>query len=102
MATISEVPLRSAPQEFDIVLSGIVYHLRFLYCSGWIMDILDGVSDAPLACGIPLVTGSDLLEEFSHLGIGGSMYVATDGDPYALPTFENLGTLSHLYYVTNP
>lgn len=66
---------------------------------GWVLDIADSANN-PLVQGIPLVTGCDLLQQFGHLGIGGALWVLTDGDPMAVPTYHNLGSLSHLYFVT--
>lgn len=68
---------------------------------GWILDILNS-SDKPgrpIVCGIPLVTGANLLEQYSHLGISGELWVATDADPDAVPTFDNLGQAGRLYFV---
>lgn len=101
--TTYEVPLSAEPQTFTISLAGTVYRLRVVYADvaegGWIIDISD-VSGNPIVAGIPLVTGHDLLEQYAYLGIGGQLVVATDGDPDAVPTFANLGTTSHLYFIT--
>jgi hypothetical protein len=53
-----------------------------------------------LVSGIPLVTGVDLLAPYAYLGFGGELLVATDGNTAAVPTYANLGTGSHLYFVT--
>lgn len=100
---ISEVSLSpSTDQTLSIGLPSGNFHLRLLCANveegGWIMDIADadGVS---LAAGIPLVTGADLLEPYRYLGLGGSMFVRSDGIPDQVPTFQNLGVGSHLYFV---
>lgn len=102
MATY-EIPLSPEHQRFAITLAGVEYQLRVTYRdaveAGWILDINDS-SGSPLVCGIPLITGADLLGQLQYLGIGGQLWVATDGDPDAVPTFDNLGTLSHLYFIT--
>jgi hypothetical protein len=46
-----------------------------------------------------LVTGSDLLAQFAYLKLGGHLVVLSEGETFALPTFENLGSGSHLYWV---
>ena len=62
------------------------------------LDIAD-VDDVILASAIPLLTGADLLQQFGYLGIGAGMLVMTDTNPDAVPTFQNLGTSGHLYFV---
>jgi len=56
---------------------------------------------ALLIAGIALVTGTDLLGQYAYVGIGGALYVATDGNPDAVPTFDNLGGSCKLYWVPN-
>lgn len=100
--SVSEIPLSPQPQRFFISLNGVQYQLRFTWnvpSSAWIMDIATGGGVA-LAQGIPLVTADDLLEQFEYLGLGGAMYVRSDDNPTAVPTYENLGTQGHLLFVT--
>ncbi len=66
---------------------------------GWFLDVADANS-IPIASGIPLVTGVNLLAPYTYLGIGGKLFVATDGNASAVPTYSNLGQTSHLYFVT--
>lgn len=105
--TYFEIPLSPSPQTFAITLNGIAYNLTFVYRmspdgdGGWIMDIADGNSN-PLACGLPLVTGSDILGQFRYLGIGGALAVGTDGTPLDVPAFTDLGVTSHLYFIPYP
>nr|WP_155295335.1 hypothetical protein [Chromobacterium violaceum] len=68
---------------------------------GWFLDIND-IAGNQLACSLPLLPGADLLAQYEHLGIGGGLYVATDGDLLARPTFDSLGVSTWLYYVTTP
>lgn len=105
MTTTYEIPLSPEAQRFTIPLGGKDYQLRLSYQDapegGWLLDILDPLDDpaSPIVCGIPLVTGSDLLEQYGHLGIGGELWVATDADPDAVPSFENLGQAGRLFFV---
>jgi len=103
MATTYEIPLSPTPQTFSILLAGISYQLTVRYTDapmgGWLLDIADQNGDNIL-CGAPLVTGHDLLEQYAYLGIDGQLIVQTDADPDAVPTFNNLGVESHLYFVT--
>lgn len=101
--TTYEIPLTAEPQRFRITLSGVEYqlaiHWRNAAEAGWVLDIADS-SGAAIVNGIPLVTGCDLLEQYRHLGFVGSLWVQTTADPDAAPTFDNLGTGSHLYWWT--
>ncbi len=102
--SIYQIPLTPGqPQTFPISLGGTTYTLTFRYRNtiegGWILDIADA-SNNPLVNGIPLVTGANLLEQYSHLGFQGGLYVQTTTDPDAVPTFDNLGADAQLYWVT--
>lgn len=104
MATVSEIPLTpSQARIFTVTLSGTVYGMRLTYDDAqdgcWILDIGDSVGNL-LVAGIPLVTGVDLLAQYSYLGIPGALLVTTDRGAGEVPTFGGLGLTSHLYYVT--
>lgn len=103
MATISEIPLSGENQTFPITLNGTAYRLTFTYRdadeAGWIMAIAD-TDGTTILSGVPLVTGCDLLAPYAHLGLGGAMLVVSDGEPDAVPTFDGLGSTSHLYWIT--
>jgi hypothetical protein len=97
-----EIPLSGQSQTFNIVLASVTYQLTLTWRNagscGWILDIADS-SGNPLIQGIPLVTGADLLAQYRYLGFTGSLVVKTDADPDAVPTYDNLGSTSHLYFV---
>ena len=99
---VYEIPLSGEAQRMTVPLGGVSYRLTFQYRDavegGWIMDIADE-GDNPIACGLPLITGADLLGQFEHLGIGGVLAINTDGEDSA-PTYGGLGTSSRLYWVT--
>ena len=105
MTQVYEIPLSGMPQRFSIALLGVTYQLNFQYRAapeaGWVMDIADVLGN-PLVCGIPLVTGADLLAQYRYLNLGGMLWVLSDGDPVAVPSFENLGSGSHLYWWLEP
>lgn len=96
------IPLQQGtPQQFGITLNGVQYQLTIRWCSPgqvWIMDIAD-TNDNPVLQGVPLVTGSDLLEQFEYLGIGGVLLAQTTNNALAVPTFANLGDTGNLYFV---
>ena len=104
MPTLFEIPTAPQPRIISVALGAKVYTLRFGYAAtengGWFMDIADA-NAVPLVSGIPLVTGSDLLAPYQYLGIPGGIYVATDSDPQAVPSFTNLGVSSHVYFLAN-
>ncbi|MGA4275570.1 phage baseplate plug family protein [Ralstonia nicotianae] len=96
-----EIPLTPVPQTFDVTLVGVGYQFTLQWRDttngGWILDIADSTGN-PLVCGIPLVTGVDLLAQYAYLGFGCELWVQTDAAD-APPTYTNLGTESHLYCV---
>ena len=99
---IFEIPLKPAtPTTMTAQFpNGNSYKLTLKFANvldgGWILDIADE-NGVALVCGIPLVTGADLLAPYAYLGIGGPLYVVSDGWAAAVPTFNNLGVDSHLY-----
>lgn len=99
--TYYEIPLSPNAQSFYIALAGVQYQMQVTWRTategGWFLDIYDASGNA-LVLGIPLVTGVDLLAPYPDAGVGGSLYVATDGTPDAVPLYSNLGTTAHLYF----
>lgn len=104
--TLFEIPTAPQPRVISVALPTTTYTLRFGYAAtdddsqGWFMDIADA-NAVPIVSGIPLVTGTDLLSPYGYLGIPGGIYVATDSDPDAVPTFTNLGSSAHVYFLAN-
>jgi len=97
-----KIPLTPEPQRFEIQLGKVTYSIGLEWCEpnlSWILNLYNA-QETPILQGIPLVTGVDLFEQYEYLGLGGGLYATTSGDPNAPPTFENLGTLGHLYFVT--
>lgn len=97
-----EIPLKAEGARFTIALGARSYQVTVRWnevASTWILDIASSTGQA-LVQGIPLVTGVDLLAPFAYLSFGGSLYVQTDHDIDAIPTVDNLGATSHLYFVT--
>jgi hypothetical protein len=99
-----EIPLVPGPQRLSTVINGRTYLLRVLYANepegGYFLDI-SAADGTPLVAGLPLVTGCDLLEQYAYLGLGVGLYVYTDGEPDATPTFDNLGATSHLVFTVS-
>lgn len=104
MATPYEIPLSAQPQTFQISLASVAYTLTVRWNStsaAWVLDIADSSGSNNILCGIPLVTGCDLLAQHAYLHFGGQLIVQTDNDLTAPPTQDNLGTAGHLYFVAN-
>lgn len=98
---VFEIPLRPRPQIVTTRFpNGQTYSLRLIYEFGpddcWLLDISDSFGN-PIVCGIPLVTGCDLLAQFAYLGFGCSLYCTTDGDRPTPPKWWNLGSTAHLW-----
>ena len=106
MASILEVPLRpSTPQKFHISLGGTDYTLWLSFNTHanagaglWVLQIGD-TNERILVSGIPLVPGGDLLEQFRYLGVPGSLVCQGAGNPQNVPTFTDLGSGSHLFFI---
>ncbi len=105
MTTVYEIPLSqggvskgSVDFKIDVLFRTVrlAFYWNPMREGGWRMNIKDE-DDNPLAMGIPLVTGENIVEQFPELGLP-PMWVTTDGDPEAVPTFDNLGVSSHLYF----
>lgn len=95
------LPLIATPQRFAIVLGGrsLVIVNKWNESAGWMLEIYDGLTDEPLIMAVPLVTGVNLLGQLGHIGIPGELYVLTGGDMDAVPTIDNLGIESIVYYL---
>ncbi len=99
------IPLTNVPQVFNISLAEVEYLMTVKWNNanegGWVIDLADALTNTPIAANIPMITGADLLEGLQYLGIEGSLVIFTDGDQNAVPTLENLGVESNLYFLTD-
>lgn len=97
------IPLTNIPQQFNITIGGVQLTMvsKWNEFCGWLLDIYDGTTAAPLVMAIPLVTGADLFAQPHYLGLPGLAAVYTDGDQYAAPTLDNLGAESNLYVIVD-
>lgn len=99
------VPLQNVPQVFEIALAGKTYIMTCKWNSaddgGWIIDLVNAETGVPVVSNVPLITGADCLEGLEYLGINGKFAVLTDGNQFAVPTLENLGVESNLYFITD-
>jgi hypothetical protein len=97
------IPLVNVPQTFQISLNGITYTMTSRWNDMgqyWGLDIADS-NNSMIVANVPLITGADCLKGLDYLGINGSLYVLTAGSmPDAVPTLDNLGVDSNLYFVS--
>lgn len=98
------IPLLNTPQQFNIALANKEYLLTSKWNDadegGWVLDFADAVTGESIVANVPLITGADLLSGLEYLGFDGQLFVFTDGDENAVPTLENLGVESNLYFLT--
>lgn len=96
------VPLQAIAQTFVVNLISTNYTFTVKWNdsdqAGWVLDIADSTQN-PIIAGLPLITGADILSGLEYLELSGSLFVYTNGDANAIPTFENLGTDCNLYFV---
>lgn len=105
MTALYEIPTGPSQRIMTVALGTATYTLRLAYADapdgGWFMDISDAAGN-PLVCGVPLVTGIDLLGQYPDLGLNGSLYVISDGaDRQIVPGYADLGVTSHLLWRPN-
>lgn len=103
MSAATQLPVvPSRGQRFKAALGDTAYNFRLTWDDAqggcWIMDIGD-VDGAVIVAGIPLVSGTDLLAQYRHLGFEGSLVVTTDRGAGEVPTFDGLGVTSRLLFV---
>ena len=103
--SLFEIPLSAQNQEVTVTLGGVSYTLVFRWLRGdlamWAMDVIDPSTLLPIAAGLAVVTGTDILRQLKYLGIGGPnafMATYTDGSLDSPPTFQNLGSQGHVVY----
>lgn len=100
-----EIPVSARPQIFTIPLANDTYTVRLYWlipAECWVIDILTRES-VPLICGIPFVTGTNLLAQFQHI-LKGILFVVSDhtGPVDEVPTFTSLGITGKVYYCPPP
>lgn len=97
---ISEIPLSPDNQQFVIAVSGVTYTMRINWRDPvWCLDLMNS-DKTPLALNLPLVTGAELLTQYSYLNLGFKLAVVCDIPGQEYPTKTDLGITSHLYAVT--
>lgn len=104
MSTTFVIPLVNTPQSFNIILANTSYIMTCKWNDapdgGWLIGFSDQLTGVQIVDNIPLICGLDVLAGLQYLGFDGQLVVYTDGDQNAVPTLDNLGVESNLYYVT--
>jgi len=105
MLTTYLIPLTNTPQTFGINLAGVDYTMTVKWNdspdAGWQFDLQDPTTGNYLIAGAPFITGADCLAGLDYLGINGQLIVYTNGDDFAVPTFDNLGSEGNVYFLTD-
>ncbi len=93
-------------QSFSIMFRVNAYYWLRLYWveaneAGWTLDI--GLSATePLVCGIPVLPGRNLLDDYPELHLPLIIFIDTPGNQKKAPAFEDLGIMTKLYYALAP
>lgn len=101
---VYEIPLDPRPLIFSFTVHDKAYEVRTQYRDtdegGWILDIHD-VTENPfiLVMGIPLVSGLDLLYQYTNFDFKFALLMLCKSGR-AAPTFESLGVEDKLVLVT--
>lgn len=96
-----EIPFSAQAETFQIVMLGVMYNITSHWSAPagcWLLDIASGAG-VPIITSIPVITGTDLLEQHSYLGFGGGLRVQSDSAPDEVPTFVSLGVSGHVYFI---
>ncbi|MDH0356860.1 hypothetical protein [Morganella sp. GD04133] len=95
---VIEIPVSNKNQQFDIQLGGERYRIRLVYRQfcGWVADMMDQ-SGADIFTGVPLVSGTDILEPYRYMGFNGSLIFVCDETAGELSLSE-FGRKNRLYF----
>lgn len=99
---MTEIPVEHGvpSQTLKVDLEGNTYNIRIIYNTRvgvWTLD-LSNESGAPLASGVTMVLGADLINQF-NLGIG-ALVMVEDGSTRLDASSEDLGSRILLIHLT--
>lgn len=100
---IFEVPLTAANQTFRVYLGDRHFEITIRWSTvvgAWVIDLADADTAEALINGLVLTTGRNLLQPYEYLGLRDVLLALNDED-LEPPTYENLGTGGHLYFITD-
>ncbi|HBH7053963.1 TPA: hypothetical protein KV183_003460 [Morganella morganii] len=95
---VIEIPVSNKNQQFDIQLDGGRYRIRLVYRQfcGWVADMMDQAG-TDIFTGVPLVSGTDILEPYRYMGFNGSLIFVCDETAGELSLSE-FGRKNRLYF----
>lgn len=97
---IYEIPLSAGAQTFNVQIFANTYQMRLLFADSqnpcWLLDIADRDGN-DLVCGIPLIPGGDMLEQYPEIGFGFALRCAVARSAAAVPSYEDMGGALRLY-----
>ena len=99
---MNTIPLEKIPsQTFRVSLENVFYRFRVRWNKRQQYFSLDILSDesVPLLYGQPMLKGSNIIEAFSELPIGG-LFMLTIGDDVGEATLDNIGESVVLVHLT--
>lgn len=101
VATAYEIPFEPKAQTFTIALGQSTYRLSTAWNTAaecWVLDIAqpDGT---PIVSGIPIITGVDLLKQYTYLNFGGQIFVQNSSDVAVPPGYADLGSKGLVFFV---
>ena len=94
------IPLVAGPQNFSTTLAGVTYTMKIRWnpaAQYWTIDIGDPNGSTRIA-GIPLLPGTDLLQQYGYFQFNGTLVVVNYSDAAAPPGFADLGKTSQLVF----
>lgn len=98
-----QFPLSARAQTLRLQLGDTTFQFTFrwnAFSACWIMDV-DDADGNPVLHGLPCVTGLDMLaQHWAEMPVPGYIVAQTDGDPSTPPSFDNLGGLGRILFVT--
>lgn len=100
MPNIVEIPMTARNQWFSVTLNRVDYRWKLYWlvpAQCWVVDIYDQ-EENKLLCGIPLITGTDILGQFVYVLEGNLVVISDQLPPDTVPDFTHLGVTGHVYY----
>ncbi|MEN0630630.1 hypothetical protein AAIG33_24955 [Phytobacter ursingii] len=97
---VNEIPLSPDNQQFSVTIAGIAYNIQVIWRDPvWCLDLLNS-DKTPLVLNLPLISGAELLAQYSYLNLGFKLAVVCDIPGQENPTKTDLGITSHVYAIT--
>lgn len=95
------IPFTSKEESFVVQLGNVPIRFESFWndiAELWFIDVYNATDNNPIALGIPLVTGCDLLAQFKYTGLTGHIFCHNEAGGKEPPTYDNLGETAFVYY----